>query len=146
MGNFISISGHLVCYSDEQLPVFRAALEESVNVAYDYGLSRDQADLYMKGWRILDNFMNYRDYAAYSGHIRSFAIDYLQYQILFCLKQVLKANLENTYITGMFYVVNDDEEERLIWEIHNNKFNSYKIQELDGRSQFEFLESIEIEA
>ncbi len=100
MGHFISISGHLVCnLGGEQVPVIRAAIQETLSVASNYHLSAEQLDLYMRGWSILDKEFNFRNYVSYSGHIKDIALDYIQYQILFCLKKVMQADIEYSDIT-----------------------------------------------
>lgn len=142
MSKYVSVSGSLIC-TDEQIQFIQEVLQQTVHTASTYFLTQEQANLYMRCWSFPERAINWLSYAFFGGSIQSSAIDYLQYQIVFCSKQLQISTLEEKELDGLFYLM-DEEGDRFIWEMSKNRLNIYHIDEYSDRNRVKLLRFIDI--
>jgi len=142
MSKYISVSGSLIC-TDEQIQLIREILPQTVHRASTYFLTQEQASFYMRCWSFPERAVNWLSYAFFGGSIQSSAIDYLQYQIVFCSKELQISTLEEKELDGWFYLM-DEEGDRFMWEVSKNRLNIYHIDECSDGNQVKLLRFIDI--
>ncbi len=142
MGRYTSISGGFECDS-EQFLFIKDILPLTLQSATKFILSPGQAELYMDGWSFPEKHVNWTKYVFFGGSIREYFLPYLAYQIIFCVKELLKSSLEEKELDGCF-ILDGEEGERHMWEIRNNRFNIYELTDNEGVSNFKFLRHIDL--
>lgn len=142
MSKYISVSGSLVC-TPEQALLIKEVLPLTINEASTYYLAREKANLYMRCWSFPEKTVNWLSYVFFGGSIQSTAIDYLQYQIISCSKELMVSQLEEKELDGCFYLI-DEEDDRFMWEINKSRLSIYHINESFAGNQIELMRFVDI--
>jgi hypothetical protein len=122
MGTYVSIRGWIEC-SEEELPQIRSIISSFVNNADDYGLTRDGAEMYNKGWVIPDSHINWTHYIFYGADIRIQCLEYIKDQLKTLSKEVYEIDGKYTdYLYGIFHVDDEEEKESYVWTICESNF------------------------
>jgi hypothetical protein len=130
MGKYLSLSGSLLCSSD-QIEIIKEAINDSVNSAADYNCSIEQASLYLKCWYFPDQHVNWTSYVFFGGDIRSYAEDYIIHQLLSIIERLAKSTLEERDIAGQFNFT--DEEGRIgMWIVDESGVRIYDAEYSDS--------------
>ena len=142
MSRFIFISGSLLCDS-EQVSFIKEILPLTVAVASDYQLTHEEAVLYLEGWSFPEPRVNWGSFVFFGGSMKNNGVDYLLYQICYCAEELKKSGLEEKGLEGCFYLM-DEEVDRFLWEIREDKLCIYKINDVSGNSEFRLVQSIQL--
>ena len=131
MGHYISIRGWLEC-PESQIQKVKGIITSFVEKAEDYGLTKDGAEMYNKGWQIPDGHINWTYYMFYGADIRIQQLDYIRDQIIALTDNIYEVDGEYMdYIEGIFDLEDDEEAVFLTWKTRN--VNLRKLKRKDNK-------------
>lgn len=142
MGHYISIRGWVGC-SQEQVPQVRTIMKSFVDRAKEYGLTREGAEMYNKGWTIPSEHINWTFYFFYGADIRIQYTEFIRDQIIAMTNEIVRYDEEFTdYINGIFDLEDDEGEVFLTWKTKEGEFfeidnERYRFFELEHYKTFQ---------
>ena len=117
MGTYVSIRGWIEC-SEDELPKIKSVISSFVEKAEDYGLTREGAEMYNKGWVLPESHINWTHYIFYGADIRIQCIDYIKDQLKELSRKIFEIDGDITdYLYGIFHIDHEEEIESFVWKI-----------------------------
>lgn len=109
MSRYVSIRGWLEC-DGEDIPGLKEIVNNYSKNWSKFGMTQEIRTLYQKGWRFPSDSINWTNYLFYGADLKSYFAEYIKDQ----LSTMATTNHE---IEGVFYIDDEDREEKIIWKI-----------------------------
>ena len=117
MGYYVSVRGWLEI--DKQMePVIRRLIDLAQKKVSDFGLTSDEASLYLEGWIIPESYINWTKYIFYGADVRMEGMKFLKEHFKEIAENVWLVDGEITdYVTGLFSIDDEDGQISLFWKL-----------------------------
>ena len=100
MGRYVTVVGWFECAFDD-VKMIKKTINETIESASEFGVDKEIASFYLKGWRIPDEQINWTSFVFFGADIKSEALPYIENQLL----MISKLNIE---ISGSFFLRSED--------------------------------------
>lgn len=129
MSRYLSLSGSFMC-SIEQLNLIKDSIHMFVNKATEFGVSPEQALLYLNCWHFPKTHVNWLRYVFFGGDVQVYAEEYIVHQMLAVIKNLNVSSLEEKDIEGKFYY-DEEEGDKGFWIVDNKGVRCYVIDDFN---------------
>jgi hypothetical protein len=127
MSHFTSVRGWVQIFSDTTDDVMKIISDFNEH-ASNYGVSRENADLYMGGWIAREKQINWSSYLFYGADVRTETVPFFENLLREIAKKAIhKVNDEVFYPRGVFHLDDEDNQQTVIWRISGGQFEKKVI-------------------
>ena len=123
MANYSSICGWLQVSSNMSIEIERIVRAFKPR-ALEYGLSSEQADLYLQGFLFQRQQINWSSFVFYGAEIQTSAIRFMEDLVKEIAETVLDRDGDYAdYPRGLFHVDDENEDAMIVWLVAHGKFD-----------------------
>jgi hypothetical protein len=137
MAHFTSVRGWIQLFSETTKDVTDVITAFKWR-ASEYGISPEDAELYLQGWVPREKQINWSSYVFYGADVRTQAVPFLEDLVKEIAEKISYRDGDYvSYPRGVFHVDSEDNDNTVIWRIAGGRFEKRKVEflfpeEFDG--------------